>query len=151
MKVKFFKWIVFLMVVIPLILFATVLMIGYVRQDAIVQSQIATLNNQFQGKIAVGDTHLAPFANFPDISIKIDHVLVSESKAAEAALILDVAHIYIGFNLWDLVAGNYDIHSLLVEDGFFDLVLHTDGTTNLENALATTAENTEKPPLAIHL
>jgi hypothetical protein len=151
MKVKFFKWIVFLMVVIPLILFATVLMIGYVRQDAIVQSQIATLNNQFQGKIAVGDTHLAPFANFPDISIKINDVRISESKAAEAALILDVAHIYIGFNLWDLVAGNYDIHSLLVKDGFFDLVLHTDGTTNLENALATTAENTEEPPLAIHL
>jgi hypothetical protein len=151
MKVKFFKWIVFWLVVIPVALFAAVLLIAYLKQDAIVQTQIATLNSQFQGKITVRDTHLAPFANFPDISIKIDDVVVSESKAAEAASILDVAHIYIGFNLWDLVAGNYDIHSLLVKDGFFDLVLHTDGKTNLENALASSAEKSDGPPLAIHL
>jgi hypothetical protein len=151
MKVKFFKWIVFWLVVIPVALFAAVLLIAYLKQDAIVQTQIATLNSQFQGKITVRDTHLAPFANFPDISIKIDGVVVSESKTAEAASILDVAHIYIGFNLWDLVAGNYDIHSLLIEDGWFDLIRHTDGKTNLENALTSSAGNSDGPPLAIHL
>jgi hypothetical protein len=86
---------------------------------------IATLNSQFQGKITVRDTHLAPFANFPDISIKIDGVVVSESKAAEAASILDVAHIYIGFNLWDLAAGNYAKScSYSLEELFFFRVLN---------------------------
>ncbi len=39
----------------------------------------------------------------------------------KASPILDVADIYVGFNLWDIVAANYDIQKLLVEDGFLIL------------------------------
>ncbi len=151
MKAKFLKRIVFWVIVTPLVVFATILLIAYARQDAIVQSQIATLNTNYKGKITVGDAHLAPFVNFPDMSIKIDDVVLHESKADKAAVILDVADIYIGFNLWDIVVGDYDIHSLIIEDGFFDLVLHTDGKTNLENAFASSTENADGKPLDIHL
>jgi hypothetical protein len=151
MKAKFLKRIVFWTLVIPLVVFAIILLIAYAKQDAIVQSQIATLNTTYKGKIAVGEYHLAPFESFPDISIKIDDIVVHESKEAKAAVILDVAAIYIGFNFWDIVAGDYDIHSLIIKDGFFDFVLHTDGKTNLENALASSAENADGPPIAIHL
>ena len=53
-------------------------MIALARQDAIVQSQIATLNQSYVGEIAVGDVHLAPFKNFPYIdqfiSIPIQYI-----------------------------------------------------------------------------
>lgn len=151
MKTKFLKRIVLWVLVIPLVVFSAILLIAYEKQDAIVQSQIATLNTTYKGKITISDSHLAPFESFPDISIKFDNVTIHESKEANAAVILEVATIYIGFNLWDIATGYYDLHSLIIEDGFFDLVLHTDGTTNLDNALASSAANGDEKPLDIHL
>lgn len=54
---------------------------------------------------------------------------------------MDVKDIYVGFNLWDIVGGNYDIHSLRVEDGVFNIVINEDNTSNIQNSLATTAED----------
>jgi hypothetical protein len=151
MKAKLFKRLLLWVVVIPLLIFGITLWIAYVKQDSIVQSQIAKLNTNYSGKITVGDSHLAPFENFPDISIKIDEVVVHESKHKDSAVILDVADIYMGFNFWDIIVGNYDIHSLVVEDGFFDVVLHVDGTNNLENALTSSVDNENQEPINIHL
>ena len=151
MKAKWIKRFVLWVLVVPLLLFGAVLWVAYAKQDQIVQSQIATLNENYVGKITVGDSHLAPFANFPDISIKIDDVAVHEGKNADAAVILDVADIYMGFNFWDIIVGNYDLHSLIVEDGIFDVVLHTDGTNSLENTIATKSGDTGTESLNIHL
>ncbi len=74
-----------------------------------------------------------------------------ESKASKATIILDVTDIYIGFSLWGILAGDYNIHSLIIKDGFFDLVMHPDGTTNIENALASPTEIADGPPLNIRL
>jgi len=110
------------------------------------------LNKTHKGLIAIGDTHIAPYKNFPYISIKIDSVQVFESKEENAALILDVADIYVGFNIWDIIAANYDVQKLLVEDGFFNFIIHKDGSTNIENALAAPSEEVyEEEPLDIHL
>lgn len=136
-----------LLFIIPSIVLAII----YSNQDAIIQQQIETVNKDHKGLISVGDVHLAPFKNFPYISIKIDDVQVFESKQDSTAVILDVADIYLGFKLWDIVAGNYDIQTLLVEDGFFNIVLHEDGTNNLQNALATPDQGAEEDSLNIHL
>ena len=124
---------------------------AYLKQDAIVQSQIEELNFNYKAKIVVGGSHLAPFENFPDIAVKIDDIKIYESKNLDAPVILDVKDIYVGFNFWEIIAGNYDIHSLIVEDGIVDIVLHADGKTNLENALASGVENLDEKPLNIHL
>ncbi|MEQ8548654.1 MAG: AsmA-like C-terminal region-containing protein [Cyclobacteriaceae bacterium] len=123
----------------------------YLKQEAIVQSQISTLNKSYNGQIAVGEVHLAPFTNFPYVSLKIDDVTVHESKDEDALAILDVADIYVGFDFWDIVTGSFDIQSVIIEDGFFDLVLHTDGETNLQKALATTSNKEQGESIDIHL
>ena len=127
----------------------------YQKQDELVQGEIDALNETFEGLIVIGDTHIAPFKNFPYTSIKIDSVQVYESKEQNAALILEVADIYVGFNVWDIAAANYDIQKLLVEDGFFNIIKHQDGSINIQNALATPSEKGEKTveaaPLDIHL
>jgi hypothetical protein len=137
MKTKTIKRLVTGIFVIPILLFGTVLLIIWANQDALVQKQIAVLNKGYKGQIAVGDVHLAPFKNFPYISLKIDDVRIAEDKTDSATTILDVADIYAGVNFWDMIRGKLDIQSLLVEDGVFNIVLHPDGTTNLQNALAT--------------
>lgn len=141
MKLKFLKkrkfWWRFIVVILllPILFFSAVVLYIYSEQDDIIQNEIAVLNKQHQGLITIGDTHLSLFSNFPDISFKVDDVKIYETKDANATAILDVADIYTGFNIWDIVNGNYNIRSLIIEEGFFDIVLHKDGTINLQNAL----------------
>jgi len=109
------------------------------------------MNKGHKGLLKIGDTHLAPFEDFPNISFKIDDVRIYETKDDKAKAILDVKDIYIGFNLMDILQGNYDVHSVLIEDGYFNIVLHEDGTNNLQNALATTEEANKDEKLDIHI
>ncbi|MEM6802853.1 MAG: hypothetical protein AAF696_15695, partial [Bacteroidota bacterium] len=151
MKRKKIRWFFFFAFLIPISLLGFTLVYVYQNQQAIVQGEIDALNQGFHGKISIGETHLAPFENFPYISIKVDSVKVFESKAVNAASILEVADIYIGLNISDILQGKIDIKKLLIEDGFFDIVLHEDGTNNLSNALASEGEAGESQPLHIHL
>ncbi|MEQ8908716.1 MAG: AsmA-like C-terminal region-containing protein [Vicingaceae bacterium] len=152
---KFWAILLSLLVLLPILIFGGVLVYLSQHQAEIVQSEIKSLNREYQGQISVGATHLAPFENFPYVSIKVDDVKVLESKAVDAPSILEVADIYIGLNLLDLLQGEIDIQKLLIEDGFFDIVLHTDGSNNLSNALssrgAAEVDTTASEPLHFHL
>ncbi|MEO1213673.1 MAG: AsmA-like C-terminal region-containing protein [Bacteroidota bacterium] len=151
MKRRKIRWFFFFAFLIPLSLLGFTLVYVSQNQQAIVQAEIDALNQGFQGKISVGETHLAPFENFPYISIKVDSVKIFESKEENAYSLLEVAGIYVGLDISDIIQGKIDIKKLLIEDGFFDVVLHKDGTNNLSNALATQGEETESEPLHIHL
>lgn len=132
-------------------LFGVLILIIYIKQDEIIQSQLETMNKEHKGLLKIGDTHLALFENFPDLSFKIDDVRIYETKDDHKKAILDVKDIYVGFNLIDILKGNYDVHSLLIEDGYFNIILHEDGSNNLQNALATTEEENKEEELQIHL
>ncbi|MEM9822561.1 MAG: AsmA-like C-terminal region-containing protein [Bacteroidota bacterium] len=152
MRWKFWKRLMLLGILLPLLLIGILIFILYQKQDHLVQGEIDALNKTHEGLIVIGDTHIAPFTNFPYISIKVDSVQIYESKEDNASLILDVADIYMGFNIWDIVNARYDIQKLLIEDGFFNIIKHKDGTINIENALAAPSEGAvEEEPLDIHL
>lgn len=147
------KRLILLSLLLPLFFIGILSFIIYQKQDGLVQGEIDALNQTYEGFIVIGDTHVAPFKNFPYISIKVDSIQVYESKEEDAALILAVADIYVGFNVWDILAAKYDVQKLLVEDGFFNIIKHPDGRINIGNALATKSskEVTETPPLQLHL
>ena len=150
---KFWKRLMLIGIVLPLCLIGILIFIVFQKQNALINGEIDALNKTHKGLIVIGETHIAPFKNFPYISIKVDSVQFYEAKdKIDSALILDVADIYVGFNIWDIVAAKYDVQKLLVEDGFFNIVKHKDGTINIENALAAPSETvTEEAPLDIHL
>ncbi len=120
------------------------------NQSEIIKEEIAKLNQEHKGLINVGDSKLSLFSNFPYVSIKVFDVEVFETKEDNAPLIMDVKDIYIGFSLVDIIKGNYDIQSLIIEEGIFNLVIHENNTTNIQNSLASTSE-TETPSTNIHL
>ncbi|NQY07664.1 MAG: hypothetical protein HRT68_16080, partial [Flavobacteriaceae bacterium] len=142
-KRKFWKRFIFYTIILPILLVITALLIIQVKQNDIIKGEIAKLNEQHNGLITIGETNLSLFGNFPYISIKVDDVKVFENKEDNAPLIMDVKDIYMGFNLWNIVEGNNNIRSLLVEEGVFNIVLHKDGSNNLVNALAATHETEE--------
>lgn len=150
---KFWMRLFFLIVLLPIVLFSFILFYVLKNQDELIQNEINAMNKEYKGTIKVGDTHLDPFQYFPNVSIKVDDVKILETKEENSPVILDVADIYVGINLLSILKGEIDIQNLLIEDGFFDIVLHKDGTNNLMNALATNEEKeaSSSDPLHIHL
>jgi len=128
------------LVLIPLILFGAALIYLYQNRDGFVKTEIDAINQEYQGEISIGATHLAPFANFPYISIQVDSVKIKESKQADSESVLEVGELYIGLDITDILQGKLEIKKLRVENGFFDIVLYEDGSNNLSKALASNEE-----------
>ena len=133
---KFLRRFILIAIILPILLFSALVIYVHVKQDDIIKNEISKLNTQHKGLITIGDSHLSLFGNFPDISFKIDDVKIYETKAANAQLMLAVEDIYTGFNLWNIVKGDYTIKSLIIEEGFFNIIIHEDRSLNFQNALA---------------
>ncbi|NAS13681.1 AsmA family protein [Poritiphilus flavus] len=138
---KHWKQILLVLILAPILFIGGLLLYVQNNQSEIIKGEIALLNQEYKGRITIGNSNLSLWGNFPDLSIKLYDVQIFETKADNAPLIMDVKDIYVGFNLWDMIGGNYDIHSLRVEDGVFNIVIHEDNTTNIQNSLATTTED----------
>ena len=131
-RVRLFFWII---IIIPVILFTLFVGIIYYYQDSIVQHAIGIANKDMKGRFSVSGSHIAPFANFPQISIDLEHVKVYESKKKNADCLVHVKDVYVGFSLWDIVSGNYTIKGIKLKDGHIDVKQHKDGSINIANAL----------------
>lgn len=143
MKIKkFWKYTIVLLLIVPLVLAGAAVLYIKSNQSDIIKGEIAKLNNEHKGLVRVGDSELSLFKNFPYISIKVEEVQVFETKKDNAPLLMNVEQLYIGFDFWDIVNQNYDIQSLIVEEGVFNIVIHKDNTTNIQNSLASISETT---------
>ena len=69
-----------IIIIVPVIFFTLLVGIIYYCQDSIVQHAIVIANKDLKGRFSVSGSHVAPFANFPQISIDLEHVKVYESK-----------------------------------------------------------------------
>jgi hypothetical protein len=146
---KIWKRVLLTLVILPIVVMVVGVVYIQTHQADIIKSEIAKLNKEHKGLIKVGDSELVLFDNFPYISLKIYDVQIFENKEDNSPLIIEVQDIYVGFNLDDIIKGKYDIQSLKVEEGVFNIVIHEDNTTNLENALATTSKS-ESSATGIH-
>ncbi len=133
---RFWKRFIILILAIPVLLTGGLLIYIQSNQSDIIQDQISSMNQNYSGLVKVGESELSIFGNFPYISIKVYDVHIYETKQDNAPELLNVKDIYVGFNLWDIVKGNYDIQSLLIEDGDFNIILYQDSTTNLQRSFA---------------
>jgi uncharacterized protein involved in outer membrane biogenesis len=150
-KGKFWRNLLILLFIVPITLFGIALIYVLQNQQSIIQTEIDTINQGYHGQITIGSTHLAPFKNFPYLSIRAHDVKVLESKLPEAPSILEVADVYAGLDLIELIKGKVDIKKLTIEDGFFDMILYEDGSDNLSKAFASEADTSATEPLHVHL
>ena len=135
---KFWKRFVLFALISPVILFFSVLLIVYVKQDAIVKSLIETANKDFKGAIRIKGSHIAPFADFPYISIDIEGLEIFEEDDFDSKKrILQINETYIGFDISGLMTGKYDVKTIRLKDGDIRLVRHLDGSFNIVKAFET--------------
>jgi len=137
---KYWKHSIALLFLVPLVLVGVAVIYVKTNQSDIIKAEISKLNNEHKGLVRIGGSELSLFKNFPYISVKVQNVQVFENKEDNAPLLMDVADLYIGFDFWDIINQNYDIQSLILEEGVFNIVIHRDNTTNIQNSLASTSE-----------
>jgi hypothetical protein len=137
-------------VLIPVILFGVLVAVLYWKQDTIVQQLINTANRDFAGELEIQDSHISPFTNFPYVSIDLDHVKIYENKNKTGAALLEVADVYLGFDLLTIIQGKMDIKVIRIKDGAIKLVQHADGSFNITNALSG-KEEVSDPAAEFHL
>lgn len=131
---KFWKRFVILLFIVPIFLFLLLIGIVFWKQDAIVQELIGNLNKDFKGHFELRDSHISPFENFPYISIDLENLIVYVDENDKENPVINIKDVYIGFDIWTLISGKFDIKTIKLKNGFINLIQHTDGTLNLTNA-----------------
>lgn len=152
---KFFKkkWFKILRIVIavPLVLLSVLIAYFYWKQDEIVQKILQSVNETIAGEITVKDSHIALFYKFPYISIDLkDVILYSDKSKKEEQEVIHLEDVYIGFNLTDILKGDYTIKALELDRGHIDLVQYEDGAYNLTEILALDSSEAEEESEMIH-
>ncbi|MEX1003372.1 MAG: AsmA-like C-terminal region-containing protein [Crocinitomicaceae bacterium] len=147
---KFWRRLFVWTIALPIVLFFLLVGIVYWKQDAIVQELITTLNEDFVGQIEIKDSHVSPFENFPYISIDLDHVKIYEDKQNHKDPILDIQDVYLGFDIWTLISGDYAIKLIELKNGYIHAVQHEDGELNIAKALSPKKE-IEDPEEEFHI
>jgi len=140
MSKKRLKKIVLFALLLPIVILSIIIGVLYAKQDEVVSELISTLNEDFIGEVEIEGSHISPFANFPYISIDLEHLKIYPDKEDHTEAILHLEDVYLGFSLWDIISGKYDIKSIKLKGGFIHLVQHTDGTFNITKAFETTHE-----------
>jgi hypothetical protein len=134
---RFWKRFLVIAVLTPVLLFSLVIGIVYMKQDAVVQELITNVNEDFVGTLSIRDSHIAPFANFPYVSVDLEDVEIFEGKQKKRKKrIAHLKDVYVGFDLFNLLAGKVEIRTIKLSEGDLRIVQHTDGTFNLTNAFA---------------
>jgi hypothetical protein len=139
-KKKMWKKVIGGILLVPLVLFVVVSIVVVVKKDAIVQSLIETLNEDFKGTIVIRDNRIAPFENFPYISIDLKGFQLFEGKDLKAQPVISLEDVYVGFDLWTVLKGKYDIKTIKLKNGLIDIIQSEEGVLNILTAFETTKE-----------
>ena len=149
-KKKWFK-IVRIIIVIPLVLLSILIGYFYWKQDEIVQKILQSVNETIEGEITIKDSHIALFYKFPYISIDLtDVILYSDKSKQEEKEVIHLEDLYIGFNLTDIIKGDYTVKAIELDRGHIDLTQYEDGSYNITKILSLDNSEPEEESEMIH-
>ncbi|PHR49214.1 MAG: hypothetical protein COA32_03955 [Fluviicola sp.] len=136
---KFWKRLITILVIIPMLLISILIGILYYNQDSIVQHFVETANKDFKGSITLKDSHIAPFANFPYISVDLEEFEIFEDKDSKTPLV-HLKDLYLGFDFWTLIKGDFDIKMIKLNEGFVHVYQDENGEFDILKAFETNKE-----------
>lgn len=151
---KFWKRLLLVVFATPLLLFGIVLGIVYLKQEAITQQLLETLNSDMNGRVTIAKSHVAPFANFPYISVDLEQVRLFTTKKTDEKSVCEMRDVYVGFDLWSVLSSGFEVKSIKLSGGHIHLIQYKDGTFNISQLFSsrqkTTADSTA-PVIALKL
>lgn len=126
----------------PILLLGAALFGVYRNQKALTQRAISEINEQFTGSLVIRDSYISPFAQFPYISIDLEGVQFFEDKLMQSPPVYEAGDVYLGFSLWDILRGDYQVKRIKIANGHLDLIKYENGDINLLMAKNVVADST---------
>lgn len=116
----------------------------YRNQEMLVRQAVSQLNEQQLGHLTFAKSKISPFKQFPYISIEIDSIFFFSraENGQDDAPIYFVRELYLGFDAWKILDGEFHIRELTIDGGFLRLVTDTAGQLNLMLAKSATQPQT---------
>lgn len=102
----------------------------YNYQEKIIQLFIAEANKHLKTKVQVGHIALSWWDKFPQVSVSLHQVRVTEGLPGSTAPLATAKKIFCTFSLVDLVQKNYQVRELYLEDGQVEVKVLADGSVN---------------------
>lgn len=131
---KYWKKFLLLLVGLPVLLFVVALSIIYIQQERLVQFYLEEFNADIEGHIVIEKSKVAPFKNFPYISIDLQGLRVYESEDDLAVPLLELQDVYVGFDVWKLLGGKTEVKTISLKDGHLDIVQDKHAELNISRA-----------------
>jgi len=122
-------------VLTPILLFTVATIILYTQQEKLVKFYLQEFNQDIHGHLVISKSRVAPFKNFPYISIDLQDVKVYESKNDKSGRpIIELDDIYVGFDLWKMLTGKIEVKSIALNSGHMDIIQDKNGKLNISRA-----------------
>jgi hypothetical protein len=115
----------------------------YFSQDSIVQKSLKSVNETFVGELEIDDSHVAPFANFPYISIDLEGVRFYENKKRNTKPLYEAKDLYLGFNILEILRGQFHVKTITISEGHLDIIKNENGEINLLLAKNLNSDDTD--------
>lgn len=105
--------------------------IVYLNREKLKRLVVDKLNSQLTVRVDVQEISLSFFAQFPLISLDFKQVRIGESDHSKKNL-LTANHVYISFNLYDILLKRYAIRKIELDSGTCKLRLDKKGNANFD-------------------
>jgi len=128
-------------ILLPILIFFGVVAGLYFNQNTLLQRILHDVNSSIIGTMDIKGIHVAPFANFPYISVDLEQLKFYESLDTTCQPIYAFNDVYVGFNIWDIIKKEYKIKSIKLVQGHLDITHFEDGSYNILKAKDTGIEN----------
>jgi len=133
-KKKLVKLFVVLIVIVPVLLVTLSAVVLYSNQEHLTQQLITTLNEDFKGRFELDGSHIDIFKSFPYISVDLENLKFYESKASGIDPVFQFRDTYVGFDLFTIVKGDFEIKTIRIDSGTINIVQDTSGVLNIMRA-----------------
>ena len=115
--------------VIVLLLLAVSLV--FLFKDKIIGASIAEINKYLNAKVDINPAiELSLFEKFPQVALGFKDIKIYESIPGSENLLGKADQLYLTFDFWNIIDGNYVINKLYLENGEFDLKVNKQGINN---------------------
>lgn len=122
----------------------------YLKRDQIAGKILAGINNNSMGEMHIGDISIDAMILFPNISLTLMNVEISEHHRTVSPLeksFAKIEKVYCGFNVLELIKGNIKVSKITLENGDMLLVHKSDSSFNFINTFKPNLETEQNQEL----
>lgn len=104
----------------------------YLNREHIKQKFVEELNKSINTEIRVEHIGVSMFKEFPYASVTFDHIQAGSTIPKDRTPFLDADHVYLHFNIFDLIRKNYSIKRIHINHAVFHLKTLENGEINYQ-------------------